>query len=103
VPNLQADKVSIIDQNGRLLTAPAGEMGADNQQRNFVNDIEYRAVQRILTLLNPLVGPGNVRAQVTAEVDFSRREQTSEVYKPNQQPGQPASRSHSATSARCRR
>lgn len=99
VPNLQADKVSIIDQNGRLLTAPAGEMGADNQQRNFVNDIEYRAVQRILTLLNPLVGPGNVRAQVTAEVDFSRREQTSEVYKPNQQPGQAAVRSQQTSSS----
>lgn len=99
VPNLNADKVSIIDQNGRLLTAPAGEMGADNQQRNFVNDIEYRAVQRILTLLNPLVGAGNVRAQVTAEVDFSRREQTSEVYKPNQQPGQGAVRSRQTSSS----
>lgn len=99
VPNLHADKVSIIDQNGRLLTAPTGEMGADNQQRNFVNDIEYRAVQRILTLLNPLVGPGNVRAQVTAEVDFSRREQTSEVYKPNQQPGQAAVRSQQSSSS----
>ncbi|MDV2116632.1 flagellar basal-body MS-ring/collar protein FliF [Alcaligenes faecalis] len=99
VPNLQADKVSIIDQNGRLLTAPTGEMGADNQQRNFVNDIEYRAVQRILTLLNPLVGAGNVRAQVTAEVDFSRREHTSEVYKPNQLPGQAAVRSQQTSSS----
>lgn len=99
VPNLHADKVSIIDQNGRLLTAPTGEIGADNQQRNFVNDIEYRAVQRILTLLNPLVGAGNVRAQVTAEVDFSRREQTSEVYKPNQQPGQAAVRSQQTSSS----
>lgn len=99
VPNLHADKVSIIDQNGRLLTAPTGEMVADNQQRNFVNDIEYRAVQRILTLLNPLVGAGNVRAQVTAEVDFSRREQTSEVYKPNQQPGQAAVRSQQTSSS----
>ncbi len=99
VPNLNADKVSIIDQNGRLLTAPTGEMGADNQQRNFVNDIEYRAVQRILTLLNPLVGAGNVRAQVTAEVDFSRREHTSEVYKPNQQPGQAAVRSQQTSSS----
>ena len=99
VPNLNADKVSIIDQNGRLLTAPTGEMGADNQQRNFVNDIEYRAVQRILTLLNPLVGAGNVRAQVTAEVDFSRREHTSEVYKPNQQPGQAAVRSQQISSS----
>ncbi|MGE8591080.1 MAG: flagellar basal-body MS-ring/collar protein FliF [Alcaligenes sp.] len=98
VPNLAADKVSIIDQNGRLLTAPSGESGADSLQRNFVNDIEYRAVQRILTLLNPLVGAGNVRAQVTAEVDFSRREQTSEVYKPNQAPGQAAVRSQQTSS-----
>lgn len=98
VPNLAADKVSIIDQNGRLLTAPSGEAGADGQQRNFVNDIEYRAVQRILTLLNPLVGAGNVRAQVTADVDFSRREQTSESYKPNQAPGQGAVRSQQTSS-----
>lgn len=99
VPNLGSDKVSVIDQNGRLLTAPAGEAGLDKHQRNFVNDIEQRAVQRILTLLNPLVGAGNVRAQVSADVDFSRREQTSETYKPNQQPGQAAVRSQQTSSS----
>lgn len=99
VPNLGSDKVSVIDQNGRLLTAPAGEAGLDKHQRNFVNDIEQRAVQRILTLLNPLVGAGNVRAQVSADVDFSRREQTSEIYKPNQQPGQAAVRSQQTSSS----
>lgn len=99
VPNLTADKVSVIDQHGRLLTAPPGEAGVDSQQRNFVNDIEHRSVQRILTLLNPLVGAGNVRAQVSADVDFSRREQTSEVYKPNQLPGQAAVRSQQSSSS----
>lgn len=99
VPNLGADKVSVIDQHGRLLTSPAGEAGTDHVQRNFVNDIEHRAVQRILTLLNPLMGAGNVRAQVSAEVDFSRREQTSEVYKPNQQAGQGAVRSQQTSSS----
>ena len=93
VPRLSAEHVSVVDQNGRLLSAPAGDAGTDGTQRNFVNDIEQRTVQRILTLVAPLVGPGNVRAQASADVDFSQREQTSEVYRPNQEPGQGAVRS----------
>ncbi len=99
VPNLTADKVSVVDQNGRLLTAPTGEAGADGTRRNLINDIESRTVQRILTLLNPLVGPGNVRAQVSANVDFSQREQTSEVYRPNQKPGEAAIRSEQTSAS----
>jgi len=93
VPRLSAENVSVVDQNGRLLSAPTGEAGAEGSQRNFINDIEQRTVQRILTLVAPLVGPGNVRAQASADVDFSQREQTSEVYRPNQEPGQGAVRS----------
>jgi flagellar M-ring protein FliF len=99
VPHLTADKVSVVDQNGRLLTAPTGEAGADGSRRNLVNDIEHRTVQRILTLLNPLVGPGNVRAQVSADVDFAQREQTSEVYRPNQKPGEAAVRSEQTSAS----
>lgn len=99
VPNLNAEHVSVVDQNGRLLTMPSGDSGADSIQRNFVNDIEHRSVQRILTLLNPILGTGNVRAQVTADVDFSRREQTSEVYKPNQRPGEAAIRSEQTSTS----
>src|SRR5690606_40620269 len=54
---------------------------------------------RILTLLNPLVGPGNVRAQVSADVDFAQREQTSEVYRPNQKPGEAAVRSEQTSAS----
>src|SRR5690606_35234717 len=99
VPNLTADKVSVVDQNGRLLTLPTGEAGVDSSRRNLVNDIESRTVQRILTLLNPLVGPGNVRAQVTADMDFAQREKTSEVYRPNQKPGEGAVRSEQTSSS----
>lgn len=99
VPNLTADKVSVVDQNGRLLTAPTGEAGADGSRRGLVSDIEQRAVQRILTLLTPLVGPGNVRAQASADVDFAQREQTSEVYRPNQKPGEAAVRSEQTSSS----
>jgi len=59
----------------------------------FVREMEQRTVERILTILNPLVGPGNVHAQASADVDFARREETSEVYRPNQEPGQSAIRS----------
>ena len=93
VPHLTADRVSIVDQNGRLLTRTGGAEGDATTHRAFVMDIEQRTTERILTLLTPLVGPGNVRAQVSAQVDFSQREQTSEVYGPNQQPGTAAIRS----------
>jgi len=94
VPDLTAENISIVDQNGRLLSAPLGEgRGLDADQSRLRRDIEQRTVERILTILNPLVGPGNVQAQASAEVDFARREQTSEVYRPNQEPGQAAVRS----------
>ncbi|EHK65699.1 flagellar basal-body MS-ring/collar protein FliF [Achromobacter arsenitoxydans] len=94
VPELTAESVSIVDQNGRLLSAPLGEgRGMDADQLRFVREMEQRTVERILTILNPLVGPGNVHAQATADVDFARREETSEVYRPNQEPGQAAVRS----------
>jgi flagellar M-ring protein FliF len=99
VPNLTSDKVSVVDQNGRLLTSPTGEAGADSARRNLIDDIEARTVQRILTLLNPLLGSGNVRAQVSATVDFSQREQTSEVYRPNQTPGEGAVRSEQTSAS----
>ncbi|HYG44113.1 MAG TPA: flagellar basal-body MS-ring/collar protein FliF, partial [Bordetella sp.] len=88
------ENISIVDQNGRLLSAPLGEgRGMDADQSRLRRDIEQRTVERILTILNPLVGPGNVQAQASAELDFARREQTSEVYRPNQDPGQAAVRS----------
>ncbi len=94
VPELTAENVSIVDQNGRLLSAPLGEgRGMDADQMRFVRELEQRTVERILTILNPLVGPGNVHAQASADVDFARREETSEVYRPNQEPGQAAVRS----------
>lgn len=101
VPELTAENVSIVDQNGRLLSAPAqGEgRGMDADQTRFVREVEQRTVERILTLLNPLVGPGNVHAQATAEVDFARREETSEIFRPNQEPGQAAVRSQQTSNA----
>lgn len=93
VPHLVADKVSVIDQNGRLLTLGDTAEHHITTHLAFAADLEQRATDRILTLLTPLVGTGNVRAQVHAHLDFVQREHTSEVYGPNQHPEHAAIRS----------
>ncbi len=99
IPKLSPEKVSVVDQTGRLLTQPSGEAGLQNNRRSLINDVEQRTVERIMNLLTPLVGAGNVRAQASADFDFSVREQTSEVYRPNQTPGEAAVRSKQISSS----
>jgi flagellar M-ring protein FliF len=94
VPNLDPANISLVDQRGRLLSSPGAEgRGLDASQFNYVRDLEQTYVQRIQAILTPLLGPGNAHAQVSAEVDFSRQEQTSESWRPNQEPGQASIRS----------
>lgn len=89
VPHLPAANVSVIDQSGNLLSSEkTGGRGAglDATQLKYVQEIESSYVRRIETILAPLLGPGNFRAQVTADVDFSQSEQVAETYKPNPAP-----------------
>lgn len=100
VPELRAENVSVVDQTGRLLSSPGGDgRGIDADQTRHIRDLEQRTVERIIAILTPLVGPGNVHAQANAEVDFSQREETQEVYRPNQQPGQSAVRSQQTSNS----
>jgi flagellar M-ring protein FliF len=90
--------VSVLDDTGKLLSTPAdgsnsGTGGADAQQLQYVQQIEQIYTRRVLDILEPVVGRQNVKAQVTAEVDFSQTEQTSESHKPNQSPDSSAIRS----------
>lgn len=88
VPEMQTSAVSVLDDSGKLLSAPpdgsAGNGGADAQQLQYVQQIEQNYTRRVLEMLEPVVGRGNVKATVTADVDFSQTEQTSEQHKPNQ-------------------
>ncbi|MCA3239630.1 MAG: flagellar basal-body MS-ring/collar protein FliF [Curvibacter sp.] len=91
VPEMKPEAVSVLDDSGKLLSragqgADGVAGGADSQQLQYVQQIEALYRQRILDILEPLVGRQNVKAQVTAEVDFSQTEQTSETHKPNQTP-----------------
>jgi flagellar M-ring protein FliF len=86
VPDLSPKAVSIVDQNGSLLTESpdAKTQGLDANQLQYVAQIESTLTRRITDILEPVVGRDNLRAQVTAEVDFSQSESTSEQFRPNQ-------------------
>lgn len=93
VPNLNVEHVSVVDQSGRLLSSSNDESKQLDNQRRIVQEIEQLSIQRILNILTPVLGEDNIRAQVSAEIDFAQREETSETYRPNQLPGQAAVRS----------
>lgn len=97
VPELTPAAVSVLDDTGKLLSTPAdgagGSAAADAQQLQYVQQLEQLYSQRILDILEPVVGRKNVKAQVTAEVDFSQTESTSESHRPNQTPDSSAVRS----------
>ncbi|MGZ5204867.1 MAG: flagellar basal-body MS-ring/collar protein FliF, partial [Caldimonas sp.] len=86
VPEMNPKAVSVLDQSGALLTAggDSTQAGLDAQQLQYVNQIESGYTKRIRELLEPIVGADNLRATVTADVDFSQTEATSEEFKPNQ-------------------
>lgn len=86
VPEMNPKAVSVLDQTGALLTA-SGDMpnaGLDAQQLQYVAQVEGGYQKRIFELLEPLVGRDNLRATVTADIDFSQTEATAEEFRPNQ-------------------
>ena len=86
VPELAPSAVSVLDDTGKLLSQSpdtAAGTGVDAQQLLYVQQIEQQYTRRILDILEPVVGRNNVKAQVTAEVDFTQTESTSEQHRPN--------------------
>ena len=87
IPELEAEQVTVVDQQGRLLSAPRGddEFAAREKQLEIARGMEERYTQRVEQLLAPLVGPGRVRAQVVADVEMSTTEEAREQYRPESQ------------------
>ena len=87
VPDLPAQNVTVIDQNGLLLSdvsKTASATGLDATQLKYVQELQQSIVKKIESIVTPIVGENNVRAEAAADVDFSRSEQAAETYKPNQ-------------------
>jgi flagellar M-ring protein FliF len=84
VPELAPSDVTLVDQAGTLLNSPDenAEQAASTRQFAETRKLEQSYQQRILELLEPMIGPGRVRATVTAEMDFTVTEETHENYDP---------------------
>ncbi len=84
VPDLAASEVTLVDQQGALLNSPDQnpEAAEANRQFAYTRKLEKSYEQRIVDLLEPIVGIGRVRATVTADLDFTQTEETRENYDP---------------------
>ena len=100
VPELPAKNVTVIDQNGNLLSESDKALGGntlDPAQLKYVMDLQQNIAKQIESIITPIVGVNNVRAQATADVDFSHSEQAAETYKPNQTPNASSIRSQQSS------
>ena len=85
VPALSPSNVSIIDQFGNLLSNSPD----DPDQALADSQLEYRMRleniyrNRIQSLVTPIVGSGNINAQVNLEIDFTRKEVSQEIVDPD--------------------
>ena len=89
VPQLPMANVAIIDQNGALLSqlkSKLSDAGLDPAQFKYVRETENGVITRIEEILKPMLGAGNFKVQVAADIDFSQSEQTAESYRPNSTP-----------------
>jgi flagellar M-ring protein FliF len=87
IPDLDATHVTVVDQLGRLLSAPQANDEVAQREQHFAmaHRLEDDYTQRIEALLTPLVGAGRVRAQVVAQLDSSVTEEAHEEYRPESQ------------------
>lgn len=84
IPNLPPERVTVVDQSGRLLTRVDGaEESQANRQFDQVRRVEASYVERVQQLLEPMLGPGRVSAQVAIDMDFSETEEAREQFGPD--------------------
>jgi flagellar M-ring protein FliF len=85
VPNLETDNVTVIDQQGRLLSRPDADraLALSASQFDYTQRVEDAYAKRVEDLLTPIAGIGKVRAQVVTDIDFTMQEQTRENFDPN--------------------
>ena len=102
VPELPPGNISVVDQNGNLLSdasKSAKVNGLDPTQLKYVQAVQQDIVHRVESIITPIVGVNNVRAEATADIDFSNSEQAAETYKPNSPPNQSSIRSQQTNEA----
>ncbi|CUA88548.1 flagellar basal-body MS-ring/collar protein FliF [Pseudidiomarina woesei] len=84
VPELAPDNVTVVDQYGALLSQNNRDDALSGSKLDYIQQVERSYQQRIENILIPILGRDNIKAQVVAQIDFSKREATAERYSPNQ-------------------
>ncbi|AUW57967.1 flagellar M-ring protein FliF [Sphingobium sp. SCG-1] len=79
VPQLSPDDISVVDQNGRLMSDNGGD-GTSDKQIEVQSKIEERYRQAVVALLTPILGADKFSAEVHADVNFAERQATRETY-----------------------
>lgn len=87
VPMMTKSGVTVVDQNGNLLTGSDAKTDTDrmSDQYDFTDRVEERLSHRVSSLISPIVGEGRYRTEVSADLDFSSVEQAEELFNPEQQ------------------
>ncbi|MCW2102803.1 UNVERIFIED_ORG: flagellar M-ring protein FliF [Pseudomonas psychrophila] len=95
VPELIKSQVTVVDQKGNLLSDQAenSELTMAGKQFDYSRRMEGMLTQRVHNILQPVLGNDRYKAEVSADVDFSSVESTSEQFNPDQ----PALRSEQST------
>ena len=97
IPELTVGNVTVVDQNGNLLSEQPKQNGLNKQldatQLKYVETVQQNIIKQVESLITPIVGKGNVRAEATAEIDFAQVDTAAEMYKPNSPPEPQAIRS----------
>ncbi|MEH6499895.1 MAG: flagellar basal-body MS-ring/collar protein FliF [Pseudoalteromonas distincta] len=84
IPELSKDQVTVVDQNGNLLSDQneLSELTVAGRQFDYTRRMEDTFTRRVHNILQPIVGAGRYKAEVSADVDFSAVESTAEMYSP---------------------
>ena len=84
VPNLPSENVTVVDQHGNLLSRPTNDptSALSNRQLEYTMKLEQVYRQRVISLLTPILGAGNITAQVNVDVDFTTQNVTEEIVDP---------------------
>ena len=84
VPNLPSENITVVDQFGELLSKPSGDSSttASSEQMSQTMRLGEIYRSRIISLLTPMVGAGNLKAEVNVDMNFTKREITEESVDP---------------------
>ena len=86
VPGLNEENVTIVDQYGKLLSNPIDDPESilSNSQLQHRVRLENIYRSRVISIITPIVGAGNVSAQINLDLDFTLSEETEEIVDPDQ-------------------